>query len=130
MEEYKFTSLCARINSSLEVKKVIEHVGFHPDKAVKAGGLWRLFCPIHGEEIFRTLVLNPRRNTYHCEHTACPAHQPGDMIDLLARVKRTSREYIVGELLAEYGAQRLRLTPQQEEELLDYIASVDQAEAS
>lgn len=122
MNDREFDNLCARINSSLDVKEFIDLLGYHADKAIRTAGLWRMFCPIHGDTLFRTLVINPRRNTYHCEYSLCAIHKPADLVDLLARVRGVAREAAVGELLDRFGAQHLRLTATQEVMLREHVA--------
>ncbi len=113
MKEQEFSTLCAKINGALDVRDVIDLLDYSSDKAIQSAGLWRLYCPIHQETVFRTLVINPRRNTYICEYSACPAHQPGDLIELLSRVRATPKVEIVLILLKKYGTEKLRLTVEQ-----------------
>lgn len=123
MNEREFEALCARMNAALDVQDVIQLIDYESERAIRVAGLWRMFCPIHGDTLFRTLVINPRRNTYHCEYSPCEAHQPGDLLDLLMKVRKMTREEIVSELLELYGAQRLRLSHTQESILRHYLAS-------
>ncbi len=113
MKEQEFSALCAKINGALDVRDVIDLLDYNADKAIQSGGLWRLYCPIHNETVFRTLVINPRRNTYFCEYSACPAHQPGDLIELLSRVRQIHKAEVVLTLLKKFGTEKLRLTVEQ-----------------
>lgn len=124
MTEREFSAACARINSSLDVKEYIDLLGYYPEKAVRSGGLWRLFCPLHKDTLFRTLVINPRRNTYHCEYSLCTIHQPGDLIDLLARVRGGTLEQAVVELHERFGAEKLRLSAVQDANLRELADSL------
>ncbi len=124
MNSKEFSALCARINAALDVREYIQMLDYHPDKAIQVAGLWRLYCPVHQERVFRTLVINPRRNTYFCEHTACAAHQPGDLIELLIKVRQAPRAQIVIELIERFGSKNLRITEQQEELLRGYATSI------
>ncbi|MDK2973492.1 MAG: zinc finger protein [Candidatus Sumerlaeota bacterium] len=129
MNDREFSAVCARINSSLDVKEFIRLLGYYPEKAIRAGGLWRLFCPIHGDTLFRTLVVNPRRNTYHCEYSLCSIHQPGDLVDLLTKVRGCTREEAVAELYERFGADQLRLSATQDANLRDLTELLRQAPA-
>jgi DNA primase len=124
LDSREFSALCARINSALDIRELIDLIGYYPNRAIKVGGLWRTLCPVHNETIFRTLVINPRRNTYHCEHGVCPAHQPGDLIDLLAKARGCSRAKAVNELLQRIGSEKLRLTDRQFASLVTHVASI------
>lgn len=124
MNDADFSTLCARINAALDVRDVIDLVDYMPDKAIHSAGLWRLYCPLHGEKVFRTLVINPRRNTYVCEYSACDAHQPGDLIDLLARVHAMSAAEMVLHLVKKLGVEKLRLSDEQAKQLKAHALSV------
>ncbi|MCB2154193.1 hypothetical protein KQI84_04855 [bacterium] len=119
--EREFGILCAQVNGALDAREVIDFVDYYPERANRVGKLWRAFCPVHRERIFRTLVVNPRRNTHHCEHQPCPAHQPGDLIDLVARAKKVSRKTAVVLLVDHFGAERLRLSDRQVDRLREML---------
>ena len=110
MEERDFIATCARINASLDIKEYVAFLDYHPERAIKSQGLYRMLCPLHGETVFRTLVLNPRRNTAHCEHSGCDGHRPCDLIELAMKVYRKTREEIVLMMLDHFGQERLQLT--------------------
>jgi len=128
MKKKEFSALCARVNAALDVKQVVALIGYYPERAIQVAGLWRLFCPIHQETVFRTLVINPRRNTYHCEHTLCAAHQPGDLIDLLAKVHNKTRSQVVVDLMETVGQDVLRLSEDQEKLLREYALAGEKPE--
>lgn len=123
-----FDVLCARINAAVDVSKYVHLVGYHADRAIQSMGLWRLYCPVHGDTLFRTLVINPRRNTCHCDHTNCAAHGPSDLIDLLAKVRQTNRAIAVTELIDHIEPARLTLTVEQEQLVKHFVANATRNE--
>lgn len=124
-----FDVLCARVNAAIDVQKFITLLGYHPDRAIQSMGLWRMYCPVHGDTLFRTLVINPRRNTCHCDHTNCAAHGPSDLIDLLAKVRQTTRAGAVLELIAHIEADRLTMTEDQEQLVRLFLTTASRSEA-
>lgn len=124
MDPKDFAALCARINGALDVREYINLLGYHGDRAIKVGNLYRLFCPIHKDTVFRSLVINPRRNTYHCEHTACPGHSPGDLIDLLAKARGVPLTASCMELIAHFGHEALHVSAKHVEALRQHLDAV------
>lgn len=124
-----FDVLCARVNSAIDVQQFVNILNFHPDRAIQSMGLWRLYCPVHGDTLFRTLVINPRRNTCHCDHTNCAAHGPSDLIDLLAKVRQTNRASAVLELIEQIEPARLTLTGEQEQLVRLFLTTASRSEA-
>lgn len=123
VDDKEFLALCARINAALDARDLIQIIDYHADKAIRSGGLYRMYCPIHGDTVFRTLLLNPRRNTVHCEYSACAAHQPMDFIELLARCRGCSRPKAVVELIETLGPQKLKLNEDQEGFLRHFLST-------
>jgi hypothetical protein len=119
-DQNRFATLCARINAALDLEEYIRSLNYFPDKALLSGGVWRLLCPVHQEQVFRTLIINPRRNTCFCEHVNCGFHTHGDLIELLVKTRRLTRAMVVVSLLDHFGAEKLRLTEEQETFLRNY----------
>jgi hypothetical protein len=112
--EYSYSQICAQVNSALSVQQVIQTIGWHPDKLIRSGDVYLAFCPLHRDEVFRTLVLNPRNNTYVCKHHGCPGHAPADLLDLLARAFNRTLPEVIQQLIDEMGAEHFRLTDHQQ----------------
>jgi len=125
VDDKEFNNLCARINGALDTRAVIDLLGYHPDKAIRSGNLWRMYCPVHKDTIFRTLVLNPRRNTCHCEYSACEAHRPTDYIELIARARKTTRTKAVRFIIEHFGTDHLKLSEQQMETLKHFLSTAE-----
>lgn len=113
MNRDQLDSLCARINSVLDVREYIYFLDYYPERAIKVQGVWRMLCPVHGEQMFRTLVLNPRRNTAHCEHSACTAHKPMNLISLAVLVRGEAPERVVVAMVDFFGQAKLELDEDQ-----------------
>ncbi len=113
--EQAFGDICAQINATFEIRQLIKYCGGQPDKLVKSGEVFHAHCPIHGDDLFRTLVLNPRNNTYHCNHGNCPGSKPADFLDLIVRSKQKPLAQIIENLISEFGPDYFRLSQRQVE---------------
>jgi hypothetical protein len=111
------STLCAKINSAIDVKEFVPLLQYYPERALQAFGLWRMYCPNHEETLFRTLVINPRRNTCHCEYSCCAAHQPTDLVDLLCKVRGITRPDALLLIIEAFGFERLKITEEQEQQI-------------
>lgn len=111
--DFSYSAICAQVNSAFEVRGFADYIGWHAEKMVRQGDVFRMYCPIHGETVFRTLVLNPRNNTYHCEHTACPGHHAADFLDLLCKVQNKSLPEVIQDAVDHFGAEYFRLNERQ-----------------
>lgn len=101
------------MNAAFEIRALVEYLQWHPDKLKREGDVYLGLCPIHRDTIFRTLVLNPRNNTYHCRHMACPGHAPADFLDLLCRVRGESLPTAMLHAAAHFGQEYFRLSDSQ-----------------
>lgn len=124
MNENSYAAICAQVNSSFEIRQFIQYVGHFPEKLKRDGDLYLALCPIHGETVFRTLILNPRNNTYHCSHFACPGHQPADFLDLLVRVRNSTLPEVLDDVIEHFGPAYFRITPAQREVVKDLVRQV------
>ncbi len=113
ISEGAFSALCAQINSSLHVHDLVDYIDWHADKIVRSGDVFFIHCPIHRDEVFRTLVLNPRNNTYHCKHVNCPGSRPSDFLDLVVKVSEKTLPEVLIDIVDHFGAEYFRLTDYQ-----------------
>jgi tetratricopeptide (TPR) repeat protein len=71
-------------NRNLDPRKILTAMGFAEDAISEEGTSIRLFCPIHKDQVLRSLVIDLTENKFHCQFKACPAHDGGHLIELLA----------------------------------------------
>jgi hypothetical protein len=105
--------ICALINSGFEVRELVAYIGWHPEKLVRSGDVYLALCPLHRETVFRTLVLNPRNNTYHCKHQLCPGANPADFVDLLVRWRQQPLGVVLNDVMEHFDADYFRLNGKQ-----------------
>ena len=71
-------------NRSLDPREVLRQMGFAGDAIDDEGERIRLFCPIHKDQIRRSLLIEKSVNRFQCTYKACPANKGGHLIELLA----------------------------------------------
>jgi len=71
-------------NQSLDPREVLRKMGFADDAIAEEGDLIRLYCPIHKDQVRRSLIIERQGNRFKCQYKSCPAHRGGLLIELLA----------------------------------------------
>jgi len=72
------------ILDQLEVKTVLETISYRTDTIQEIGDVIKCFCPIHKEQVFRTLIINPKDKSYRCSYSLCGGNKGGDLLSLYA----------------------------------------------
>ncbi len=122
MDANSYPAICAQVNSALEVRQLVAFLAYHPEKLKREGDVYATLCPIHREEVFRTLVLNPRNNTYQCRYQACAGHHAADFLDLVVKVQRVPLPEAIHNLVTHFGADYFRLSAAQLETIAELVA--------
>lgn len=128
-EKPHYASICAQVNAELRVPQVIEFIGWHPERLVKFDDVYLALCPIHGDKVFRTLVLNPHGNTYQCRHVNCPGNSPSDLIDLVAQAFNETMPEALARLVEHFGAEAFGLNEYELEVLEEVLEDVQRKKA-
>lgn len=113
VNEGTFSTICAQMNAAFDVNGLVEFIGWYPEKCIRSGDVYLVLCPIHRDEVFRTMVLNPRNNTYHCKHVNCIGNRPSDFLDLLVKVRNKPLAQVIQEAVKHFGADYFRLSQRQ-----------------
>lgn len=124
--EYSYAQICAQMNAGLDLQAVVEYIGWWPEKLVKSGDVYLGLCPIHKEEVFRTLVLNPRNNTYECKHVNCAGNSPADLLDLIVKTSGRTLPEVLKAMVDHFGADHFRLTDRQLDFITDLVHQVEE----
>lgn len=112
-------SICAQMNNALQIHDLVDYIDWYPDKLIRSGDVYLALCPIHRDPTFRTLVLNPRNNTYICKHINCLGNQPADLIDLIVKAKDEPVPEALANLVERFGADYFHLTERQQKVIAD-----------
>lgn len=95
--------LLRRIRQAAPPLALLRKIGHHPESIQETGKQIKCFCPIHGEQIFRTLTIDVDRWTYTCVNRKCPGLAGGDLIDLYAKAKNLSYDQSLMEIARAFN---------------------------
>lgn len=96
-------SFLREVNQQIDVLRLLGMVGSATDKLQQSGNTIRSFCPIHGETVFRTLVIDTDTKSFRCMYGLCAGTDGGDMIQLYALVRKIPYDEAVIELVRQLG---------------------------
>jgi len=51
------------IIDQIDVKAILETINYRLDTVQEIGDTVKCFCPIHKEQVFRTLIINPKEKS-------------------------------------------------------------------
>ena len=91
------------INNALDPRRVLEFIGYKAEKIQDAGDTLRAFCPIHRENVFRTLVVNKDHQTFRCMYGLCDGAEGGSLVRLVALARRINENEAAEALMTEFG---------------------------
>lgn len=83
----------------LKPKDVLNAINYRTDTIQEASDTIKSFCPIHQEQVFRTLIINNKDKSYRCSYSLCPGNKGGDLISLYAKAKKIDYDDGLSELV-------------------------------
>jgi tetratricopeptide (TPR) repeat protein len=81
---YYFSPEEKEFNASLDAWELLLKMGFHENALYREGNTIRLFCPLHKDQIRRSLIIYTDTNTYKCQYTGCLGHKGGNLLEFYA----------------------------------------------
>lgn len=81
---YFFSKEEREFNASLDAWELLLKMGFHENALYREGNTIRLFCPLHKDQIRRSLVIYTDTNTFKCQFTNCEGHKGGNLLEFYA----------------------------------------------
>ncbi|NQU45323.1 tetratricopeptide repeat protein, partial [bacterium] len=87
---------------SLTVRGVLEFLDYRTDTIQETDKALRCFCPIHKEQVFRTLSIDKLTKKGKCSYTPCPGRKSLDLIKLVAMVKDLDPDEALVELVRHF----------------------------
>jgi DNA primase len=85
-------SLVEEILRAVVPSRVLAEIGYRTEVIQESCRDIKAFCPIHRETIFRTLVIDPEKKTFHCSNFNCAGHKGGNLINLYSAALDISYE--------------------------------------
>lgn len=74
-----------QVNQRLDVRQLIQTIGYRPEKYQQGPKTGKGFCPIHREGLFRNLVVDLESRTFRCQYTQCPGSKGGSLVGLYSQ---------------------------------------------
>ncbi|AXA36827.1 MAG: hypothetical protein D6691_04595 [Candidatus Hydrogenedentota bacterium] len=84
MVNYYFSPEEKEFNASLNAWELLLKMGFHENALYREGNTIRLFCPLHKDQIRRSLIIYTDSNTFKCQYTGCEGHKGGNLLEFYA----------------------------------------------
>jgi tetratricopeptide (TPR) repeat protein len=81
---YFFSEEELAVNASLDAWDLLVKMGFPESALYREGNTIRLFCPLHKDQIRRSMIIYTDRNTFKCQYTNCEGHKGGNLLDFYA----------------------------------------------
>ncbi len=78
---YFFSEEEVAFNASLDAWDLLIKMGFNEGTLYREGSTIRLFCPLHKDQIRRSMIIYTDRNTYKCQYTNCEGHKGGNLLE-------------------------------------------------
>jgi len=78
---YFFSEEELAVNASLDAWDLLLRMGFQESSLYREGNTIRLFCPLHKDQIRRSMIIYTDRNTFKCQYTNCEGHKGGTLLE-------------------------------------------------
>ncbi len=83
----------------IKVKDILKAINYRTDTIQEIQDTIKCFCPIHQEQVFRTLIINTKEKSYRCSYSLCPGNKGGDLINFYSRVKKIDYDDAINEIV-------------------------------
>lgn len=81
---YFFSEEELALNASLDAWDLLVKMGFTEASLYREGNTIRLFCPLHKDQIRRSMIIYTDKNSYKCQYTNCEGHKGGNLLEFYA----------------------------------------------
>ena len=78
---YFFSDEELAFNSGLDAYELLLQIGFAETALHREGNTIRLYCPLHKDQIRRSLVIYTDKNTFKCQYIGCEGNKGGNLLD-------------------------------------------------
>ncbi|MBX7247121.1 MAG: tetratricopeptide repeat protein [Candidatus Sumerlaeaceae bacterium] len=103
MSQLNAPGLLDEVNEKLDPTRLLDFIGYSPDKIQSVGDTVKAFCPIHRDTRFRSLLIDARKHLYKCTIKTCAGYTGGNLVDLYCKVKSIDPGEAVAELIGKFG---------------------------
>lgn len=86
-DDDEVTSDDLAFNNKIDALDLLRQMGFKGDSVYRDEQAIRIFCPVHHDQIRRSMIIDPTAHNYRCTLKTCPAFRGGTLLELYALVK-------------------------------------------
>lgn len=91
------------VNNLLDAETVLTRIDYKLDSIRQNGTDLRCYCPIHKEELIRSLIINTTHRNFRCGYNRCPGSKGGSLFDLYVLSTGMSPEEALREWQTQLG---------------------------
>lgn len=95
-------SLYKQINRLINPSELLKLIDFNAERSMENAEGILCYCPIHGDNVVKTLVIDKMAQSFRCRYSLCPGHKGGSLIDLWAMAKDISVDKAALELVRKF----------------------------
>ncbi|MCX7016160.1 MAG: DnaA/Hda family protein [Candidatus Sumerlaeota bacterium] len=92
-----------KILGLLDPVAVLQLIDYRPETIQVTDAHVKSFCPIHKEQVFRTLFIERRDKRFRCSFALCPGSRAGNLIRLYALAKGLAEDEAARQLIEAFG---------------------------
>ena len=95
---YFFSEEELAFNASLDAWDLLVKMGFNEGTLYKEGTTVRLFCPLHKDQIRRSMIIYTDRNAFKCQYTNCEGFKGGNLLEFYSSYMGVELGEVVGRI--------------------------------
>jgi len=87
------------VNRRVDIRELMKRIDYKFDKYQDSPKTVKCYCPIHGEELFRNLIIDKEQRTFRCLYTQCAGSDGGNLVQLFALARKIPFDEALRELV-------------------------------
>ncbi|MGI8906834.1 MAG: hypothetical protein ACR2IE_10125 [Candidatus Sumerlaeaceae bacterium] len=95
---YFFSEEELAVNASLDSWDLLVKMGFTEASLYREGSTVRLFCPLHKDQIRRSMIIYTDKNSYKCQYTNCEGHKGGNLLEFYSAYMGVDLPDVIGHI--------------------------------
>ncbi len=95
---YYFSEEELAVNGSLDAWDLLVKMGFAESALYREGNTIRLFCPLHKDQIRRSMIIYTDRNTFKCQYTNCEGHKGGNLLEFYSMYMGVEQQEVLNHI--------------------------------
>ena len=97
---FTYSPQAIEFNGRLDARELLKQMGYADEAIYAEGSNIRVFCPIHKDQVRRSLLIDANERTFRCQYMQCPAREGGLLLGLYAMYAKIDVEEALQRLSA------------------------------